>query len=522
MLKITNKSQFMNYLLVIGAIVILGNVVSKNLFFRWDATDNKMYSLSESSKEVISKLKETLTAKVYFSDNLPGQYANSRRYVQDMLEEYQAFSDGRFTFEFINPEADEKIKQQAQGYQIPPVQLQAIENDKMEVKNVYMGMVLLYGDKKETIPVIQTTDGLEYTITATIKKVSVTNLKSIGMISNEGEDISTQNLKRFLEQIYQVQEVTLGSEIPANVQTLLIHGIKDSLKGDELYHLDQFLMRGGKLFIGQNSIKDMFQQGFGIVLNSNIFAALEHYGISVSKELVTDRRCSQIQMQSQQGFFMVRNAVDYPPFPMIQKFNPDHVLTRKMTIARLFFANEVTASKTSDARVSFTPLMFTSEKTGVIDAGKGFVQLSPMNNPMLKMFPFGQKAVAALVEGTMTSFYKDSGKYVSRPGFISSTNSGQIILISDGQFFNDKRAGSVQENSEFVLNSVDYLSGDKELIALRARSAGMKPLGELSDASRKSWKWSNIFLPSALVLVFGLFQWRRMKQKRKMLEDMYA
>ncbi len=464
MLKITNKSQFVNYLLIIGVIVVLTNIVSKNLFFRWDATDNKMYSLSESSKEVIGKLKEQVTAKVYFSDNLPGQYANSRRYLQDMLEEYQAYSDGQFVFEFINPDADEKVKQQAQSHQIPPVQLQAIENDKMELKNVYMGMVLLYGEKKETIPVIQTTDGLEYTITATIKKVSQTNLKSIGIISQESEEISTQNLKRFLEQIYSVQEVSLSSDIPEKIQVLLVHGIKDTLKPEELYKLDQFLMRGGKLFIGQNSVKDMFQQGFGMPIRSNIFNFLEHHGISLGRELVTDRRCSQIQMQSQQGFFMVRNAVDYPPFPLIQKFNPDHLLTKKMTAARLFFANEVTSSKASDSGVKtiFTPLMFTSEKTGLLGAERGFLQLSPMNNPMLKIFPYGQKAVAGLVEGSFTSFFKDSVKFSSRAGFINANNHGQIILISDNEFFNDKRGGSIQENTEFMLNAVDYLAGDKE------------------------------------------------------------
>ena len=50
------------------------------------------------------------------------------------------------------------------------MQLQVIENDKVEIKKVYMGSVLLYEDKREVIPVIQTSTGLEYDITTKIKK----------------------------------------------------------------------------------------------------------------------------------------------------------------------------------------------------------------------------------------------------------------------------------------------------------------------------------------------------------------
>ena len=68
-----NKKIFITYLSIIGAILIIFNIVSRNIFFRWDLTDNKMYSLSESSKSVIGKIDDRLIMKVYFSDNLPGE-----------------------------------------------------------------------------------------------------------------------------------------------------------------------------------------------------------------------------------------------------------------------------------------------------------------------------------------------------------------------------------------------------------------------------------------------------------------
>ena len=79
---------------------ILVNLISMNWFIRFDLTDNKMYSLSDSSKKTIEKIDDPLTIDLYFSDDLPGQLQNNKRFVQDLLEEYSAYS-GNVNFYFI-------------------------------------------------------------------------------------------------------------------------------------------------------------------------------------------------------------------------------------------------------------------------------------------------------------------------------------------------------------------------------------------------------------------------------------
>ena len=54
------KKTFITYLCIVGAILIILNIVSRNIFFRWDLTDNKMYSLSDSSKSVVEKIEDRL------------------------------------------------------------------------------------------------------------------------------------------------------------------------------------------------------------------------------------------------------------------------------------------------------------------------------------------------------------------------------------------------------------------------------------------------------------------------------
>ena len=66
---IDSKKSFVIFIVVAIALVALGNLVSRNFFFRLDLTENQIYSLSPSSKVILEKIEDFLTAKVYFSEN---------------------------------------------------------------------------------------------------------------------------------------------------------------------------------------------------------------------------------------------------------------------------------------------------------------------------------------------------------------------------------------------------------------------------------------------------------------------
>jgi len=71
------------------------------------------------------------------------------------------------------------------------------------------------------------------------------------------------------------------------------------------------------------------------------------------------------------------------------------------------------------------------------------------------------------------------------------------------------------------MNAVDFLMGDRELIALRSREITNRPLQEITDSAKKRWKWANIILPSLLIISFGIFRMKRQSKQSKMLEEMY-
>jgi ABC-type uncharacterized transport system involved in gliding motility auxiliary subunit len=94
--------------------------------------------------------------------------------------------------------------------------------------------------------------------------------------------------------------------------------------------------------------------------------------------------------------------------------------------------------------------------------------------------------------------------------------------VSDSEFLLDQGGGRSPENHIFMMNSVDYLIGDRDLIALRSREITSRPLEEISDETKKTWKWVNIILPSFIIVGFGLIRMRTQKRRSSVLEELYG
>jgi len=98
----------------------------------------------------------------------------------------------------------------------------------------------------------------------------------------------------------------------------------------------------------------------------------------------------------------------------------------------------------------------------------------------------------------------------------------QMILVGDSEFMSDQGGGRSPENHIFIMNSVDFLVGDRDLIALRSRQITSRPLEEVSDGARRTWKWINIITPSLLIIGFGLIRIRNQKNRSGVLEELYG
>ena len=486
------------------ALVLL-NLIARNWYDRYDLTDTKMYSLSSSTKQVIKRIDDLLNIKVYFSDNLPGEYGNNRRYLQDILEEYAAISKGNINFEFYVPDTDEELEQEAQKSGVQPVQLQVIEKDEAVVKKVFMGVAIYFEDQREVIPVVLSTTGLEYEITTRIKKLVEKNKEFVGIINTGVDGPQTTTLSQILRQRYEVRSIDISNEIPSNINVLIVTGIKDSLETESFTNLERFLNNGGNMFVAQNPLDVDLQTQKAEVFQSDFFDLLKPYGLSITENLILDRSCGRVNVMQNMGFIRMNVPMEYPFLPIIRSFNEDEALVSGLEQVHVFFSTEIEFDSVG-SNVNTVPLFYSSNKSGIMT---GFYNLNPdpKQNPQLRNLNQSGKLVSARSEFTD-----------EETGVVS-----QLILVADNRFLSDDGGGAVPENHIFMMNAIDYLLGDRDLIALRSREITDRKLDEekITDDAKRTWKWVNGLLPSLLIVGFGFWRLRGNRQRTKHIEELY-
>ncbi len=161
-------------LLYLAALVMF-NFSSSTLFFQADLTEGKVHSLAPESIEAVSRLREPLTMRAFFSENLQSPFNNIERSVRDLLESYALHGGDLFnsTFHQISdgPEGQD-TERLARDYLIYPIQVEQVDRTEVVVRSVYSGLALVHGDLVETIGALTSTDGLEMRITEAITRLT--------------------------------------------------------------------------------------------------------------------------------------------------------------------------------------------------------------------------------------------------------------------------------------------------------------------------------------------------------------
>ncbi len=530
------KKDTLIRLAVIIGIIIAVNVISSRVFTRIDLTKNKSYTLSPISKDIVGNLGDKLIIKAFFSDNLPAPYNTLRRQVQDMLSDYRSYSKGNLNYEFYNPigeDENDELQKEAQRYGIQPVQVQVIDNDKLEVKKAYLGMVLLYEGKQEVLPVVQTVNNLEYDLTSTIKKITTEKKKKIGFLQGHSEYDYTkfQTINNVLSVQYDLINVDLNKNriIPEDVTGLIVMGTKGDLPEWQLYIIDQYIMKGGNAAFLMNRVVPNFQQQMviGDPVKTNLFDLMASYGFVIENNLIRDLQCASVQVQSQIGIPM---SINYPYFPNVTNVNQDVAAFKNIKSVVLSFVSSLDLSAAASKNLKVTPMLTTSDKSG---KAEGFFLLNLEQFQNMKksqadsMFNSKGFIVGALYEGNYNSYF--AGKPVPQDTNPQTTpitgetinvsqKPSKIIVVGDADFANEE-SRPPKDNITFFINMVDFLADDIGLTQIRSKDVSEAPIEETSDASKKFIKYFNLIFPPAAVLLIGVFIWNKRKLKKKALQS---
>ncbi|MCC6817000.1 MAG: Gldg family protein [Saprospiraceae bacterium] len=472
--------------IAIGILAFIAiNWASKYIFYRLDLTANREFTLSKATKDILKDLKEKVKIQAYFSNDLPTDVAKVKEDFRNMLSEFSNISKGKVEFEFISPNESTEKEQQAMQQGIQPVMINVREKDQSKQLKAFLGATIDYNGKKEVIPVIQPGTAMEYALATNIKKLSISNKPKIGFIQGHRE-AAIQELGQVYESLsilYDIQSVYLSDTVNlSEFKTLVILKPEDSISPQNLNMIDDYISKGGNIILGLNQINYDLQSGQSSINVSGADQWLLSKGLRIDSALVTDAACGSVQVQQQQGFFTFNTPVQLPFLPLIQRF-PNHPVTRGLERVILQFASPLIFENLANTK--FTPLVYTSDKSNVvkypifIDIQKQWTEAD-----------FTQKNIC--VGGLLES---------------ATGSTGKIIVFGDADFPIGKGRQQVNEdNVSLLVNAIDFLSDDTGLIELRTKAVETRPIKELDEASRNSYKYLNFILPIALVLGYGFFR----------------
>lgn len=480
------------------AIIILVNLLSEQFFFRLDLTENNQYTLSEATKGILKDLEEPITVKAYFSKDIPSQLIKTRNDFREMLVEYGKLSGQMVVYEFISPNEDEALEQEAMQNGIQPVMINVREKDQMKQQRAYMGAVLSLGERKEIIPVIEPGLAMEYTLSTAIKKLAIVNKPTVGFLQGNGEPSlnELQQVNQELGILYSVEGVTItdSTSIPGHIKSLAIIGPADSISQEVFDKLDRYLARGGKLFIAINRVSGDLQGGYGSGLTTGLETWLRDKGLFVNENFVVDQNCVSATMQQQIGNAIQISSIAIPYIPRINQF-ADHPVTQGLEEVILPFAS--TMDFMGDSSVSFTPILYSSELSGTQSPPTYF---NFQRRWSRGDFPLQNQVLGGVLEGSF-----------------SGGVPGKIVVIGDGDFAVNQNGQQVNpDNVNLLVNGIDWLSDDTGLIELRTKGVSSRPIKQMEDSTRSLIKWLNFLLPILLVLIYGLLRYQYRKNQRIM------
>ena len=497
-----------SYLLILIGIVILVNILSDNFFLRLDFTADKRYTLSNATKDILRDLDEPVTVSAYFSKDVPAQMTKTKRDFKEMLVEYSNMSKGMVVYEFIDPSASEEQEQQAMAAGIQPVIATIREKDQAKQQKIYLGAVVSMGENSEVIPFMQPGAAMEYALSSTIKKISVQNKPVIGLMQGHGEP-SIGSFAQALSELnilYDVEpfELSDSTDEMNNYGTVAIVAPTDSFPASHLDQIDAFLARGGNLFLGLNRVEGDLSVARGSSVNTGLETWLTSKGLIIENNFVIDAQCERISVRQQQGMFNFTTQVPFYYIPIISGFE-DHPITEGLEAITMLFASNLNYA--GDTTKSFTPLVWTSEKSGT--------QPSPVYFDVSRQwsendFPMENITVGGLLEG------KIAGSAYSRMVVIGD---GDFAVNGEGQQARQQRP----DNISLMVNSIDYLSDDTGLIELRTKGVTSRPIDEIEDGKKTFLKYLNFLLPIFLVIIYGIFRIQYNRNLRiKRMEEGYV
>src|SRR5690606_8914794 len=361
------------------------------------------------------------------------------------------------------------------GLGIQPIQFNVLRGDEFQVKRGWLGLAVLYADKREVIPLIDRTDDLEYRLTSMIAALTTDRKPRLAFLSGFGAR-SIWEVGAFrgaVQRPCDVRSVDLENDTeivlsPGSFARAVSRAAPQRARAAPArYRLRWSLDAGGAALRLRHGTRPNPQMPMSDPVFTGLDPLLEAYGVRLVSSLAYDLRSNEQVSLGRQGFFNV--ITSYPYWPIVLPASDDHTLTRGLSALSLAWASPLEI--TDSARVR--PLFTTTEYGGRQPAGTIIAPDVPPNPDPSEL---GPQIMAVAVEPRAA---EADGEVAG-----ASERRGRLVVIGDVDFLQDRFVQSNPQNLAFAANAVDWLAQDEALIAIRAKNRTPPPLVFETDFTR--------------------------------------
>ncbi len=492
--------------------IYIGSSIFKS--YKLDLTEEKIYSLSKGSKELLKKINFPIHLKLFYSKKATRQGSEGLRlfnnhflYVRELLKEFVENSNNQISLEIIDPRPDTEEEEDALSYGLKKFQLS-------ESEKYFFGMVATSTSGGEKIIEFfnpYEKDKVEYNLSKLIYSMMDSRKKTIGILS--GIPVAKDQMNPYMAQIMQmqgkpvIQPWIITNLLKENYKIIDIDTKTADLKGldaliiihpknfsrETLYEVDQFLLKGGKilLLVDPMAVSDKKNAGEeSFSPDENFSSFIKNWGISIKKDIyVGDKYLAGVG----------RFSPSSPTMRILPLVNCDHrcnqtfkdILTFRLDNIQMILPGYIEIIENEN--LTYSPILSTTAKGNTYYAKEKEFQNTKL---LLKRFKEGSRPInlAYKIHGEFDSYFAEGIN--NKKHIKASLKKGLVIVIADVDFISDQLAfernflgvSEKNDNYSFFTNSVESLLGDLSLLSIRSKGLkdrSFKLINEIEIESEK-------------------------------------
>lgn len=535
----------------------MNNSFTANMPGRIDFTEDRRFTLSKETKDILDKLDKPVYLTIFLTGNLPNGFNQLKKATMDMASDLKSYSHGNLKINLIDPlegslEEQQEFTQALVSRGAYPTNLSVKTEQGFSQKLIFPIAILRSDEQELVVNLLQQKKGakpeealnnsiqnLEYAFSSALKKINNNSRSFIGFSEGHGEpsDLELYDAMQSLTAGNQVGRVNLDSVTYSSLdqlKVLLIVKPRTAFTESDKYKIDYFVRHGGRVVWAIDQIDANLQNlrqtgsqplvGHTLNLDDQLFL----YGVRLNYDLIADLNCSQIPITV--GSISGQPQIELAPwylFPILTPTSKQPIIKNLDGIRTEFIGSIDTIENTGVSK----EILLTSSPFIKSIHTPNFISLQMVEEvPDPTKFRAQPAAVAVLMKGKFPYVFENrpTPSGITEPVDLSQVSEeSKMLVISDGDWLINQISAKDQSpyplgwdryteqqfaNKVFLQNIVDYLIDDENLINLRSREVKLRLLDQAKvKEERVFWQLINVLAPIMLLSIIALIQqfWRK-------------